>query len=378
MACFFRGFSIMKKMDIVFRLAGLTLFCYLLTMGLPPSVFSVREMIVPAVSDYPLPEAVTLCGERMPLEDRYVREMFDREFTIMVWDRAQVFMWLKRAGRYFPFIEKELSRAGVPEDLKYLAVAESSLIPHIRSSRGALGTWQFMAHTGRRNGLRKDRSVDERRCFERSTEAAVAYLKRLKDTFGTWTLALAAYNMGDARLKREIKHQKVNDYYRLNLPLETERFVFRIAAIKAIMEEPEQYGYHLPPERIYKPVAHDIVKIRTRRPIHITDIAQAVGMDFKDFKELNPQILGYYLPTGRYTIKVPPGLGTTVSLALEKLDNKSTHDKPAITGDYYVVQPGDTLIHISKRSGVPVAKIKRMNGIHGSLIRVGQRLRLTP
>lgn len=368
----------MKKIDIALRLAVFILFFCLLTMGFPSSVFSVRDKIYPSFYDHPLPEALTLCGERMPLEKRYVREMFDREFTIMVWDRAQVFMWLKRAGRYFPHIEKRLSEAGIPQDLKYLAVAESSLITNIRSSKGALGTWQFMAHTGRRNGLRKDRIVDERRCFERSTQAAVTYLKHLKETFGSWSLALAAYNMGETRLKREIREQRVNDYYRLNLPLETERFLFRIAAIKVIMEEPERYGYHMSPGRVYSPVECDIIKVRTRRSIHIADVARTAGMDFKTFKEFNPQILGYYLPTGRYTIKVPPGLGTDVSLALEKLDGKGPSRKQDITGDYYVVQHGDTLIHISKRSGVPVDTIKRLNGIRGSLIKVGQKLRMTP
>lgn len=368
----------MKKIDMVLRFAGCTLLFCFVTMVCPSPVFSVREEMYPACYEYPLPEAITLCSERMPLEERYVREMFDREFTIMVWDRAQVFMWLKRAGRYFPYIEEKLAEAGMPEDLKYLAVAESALITHIRSSKGALGTWQFMAYTGRRNGLRKDRILDERRCFERSTQAAVRYLKHLRDTFGSWTLALGAYNMGETGLRREIRQQRIDDYYRLNLPLETERFVFRIAAIKVIMEDPERYGYHLSPERAYKPVEYDIVKVRTRKSIHIADVAQAAGMDFKAFKELNPQILGFYFPIGRYTIKVPCGLAAGVSLALEKLDGKGPSRKPEITGDHYVVQRGDTLIHISRRSGVPVDTIKRINGIRGSLIKVGQKLRITP
>jgi membrane-bound lytic murein transglycosylase D len=368
----------MKNFSIILRLTGWTLFFYFVTMGLPSSVFSAREKIYPVLYEFPLPESLTLCGERMPLEDQFVREMFDREFTIMVWDRAQVFMWLKRAGRYFPHIKSELSKAGMPEDLKYLAVAESSLITHIQSSKGALGTWQFMAHTGRRTGLRKDRTLDERRSFEKSTEAAIKYLTLLKDTFGTWTLALAAYNMGETRLKRELKQQRINDYYRLNLPLETERFVFRIAAIKVIMEEPERYGYHLPPERVYKPIKCDTVQVGIRRSIHITDAAQAIGIDFKTLKELNPQIIGYYLPAGQYTINAPPGLGTELSLALKKLAGKGQTTTQDISGDYYVVQPGDTLIHISKRSGVPVATLKSINGISGSIIKVGQKLRITP
>ena len=367
-----------RKTNILLRLAGYALLVNIVVMSFPSSAFSVREKISPAFYEFPLPESLTLCGERVPLEDQYVREMFDREFTIMVWDRAQVFMWLKRAGRYFPHIEKEIFKAHMPEDLKYLAVAESSLITYIRSSKGALGTWQFMAHTGRRNGLRKDRTMDERRSFERSTDAAIKYLKGLKDTFGTWALALAAFNMGETRLKKEIKQQRVNDYYRLNLPRETERFLFRIAAIKVILEDPERYGYYLTPAQLYRPIEYDTVNVSIRGSIHITDVAQAIGIDFKAFKEFNPQILGYYLPTGRYRLKVPHGLGAEASLVLKRLDNKGPSPRQDISGDYYVVQPGDTLIHISRRSGVPVATIKRLNGISGSLIMVGQKLRIKP
>ena len=129
------------------------------------------QSLEPSFNDYPLPGALALCGEPIPLEIDAVWEMLDREFTMMVWDRAQVFLWLKRAGKYFPFIERKLAEANMPDDLKYLAVAESSLLTYVRSSAGAAGSWQFMAETGRRHGLRKDRSVDERLSFEHATEA---------------------------------------------------------------------------------------------------------------------------------------------------------------------------------------------------------------
>ena len=141
-----------------FRICVFALSICLILILLPIKAYSVREKIYPVFNDFPLPESVEICGERMPLEKPTVREMLDREFTINVWDRAQVFMWLKRSGRYFPFIENALSKAGMPDDLKYLAVAESSLITYIRSSKGALGTWQFMSLTAKRNGLRKDRT----------------------------------------------------------------------------------------------------------------------------------------------------------------------------------------------------------------------------
>ena len=134
-------------------------------------------------NDHPLPDSLNLCGEPVPLENRQVWERLDREFTISVWDRAQVFMWLKRASRYFPYIEKELAEAGMPQDLKYLALAESSLIGYVRSHAGAKGFWQFMTRTARRNGLRKDSMIDERLSFEHSTRAALKYLLHLKELY---------------------------------------------------------------------------------------------------------------------------------------------------------------------------------------------------
>ncbi|MBW2610293.1 MAG: transglycosylase SLT domain-containing protein [Deltaproteobacteria bacterium] len=368
----------MNKLTFISRLTTFFLSLNLLILTLPSLVVSAQETDLPIFEEFPFPTSLRLFDEPMPLENRYVWEMLDREITISVWDRAQVFMWLKRSGRYFPYIEKALAEAGMPEDIKYVAVAESSLLENIRSSKGAIGVWQFMAHTGRHNGLRKDRNMDERRSFEKSTKAAIKHLKHLKKRFGNWTLTLAAYNLGETGLKREIKAQKVRDYYKLNLPLETERFIFRIAAIKVILENPKRYGYRVAPERIYRPRKCDTVQVRIRIPLHITDIAKALDTDFKLLKELNPEILGYYLPSGRYMIKVPVGLGPGITAVVKQLTSARSHRDKKISGDYYLVQPGDTLIHIAKRTGVSVATLKRLNGIRGSLIIVGQKLRLTP
>ncbi len=337
------------------------------------------QTVGPQYQDVPLPETLSLCGEPMPLKNPFVREMLDRELTISALDAAQVFMWLKRRGRYFPHIERRLREEGMPDDLKYLAVAESALLTHIRSRKGALGTWQFMPHTARRNGLRKDRVMDERRDFERSTDAALKYLKNLRGMFDSWTLAMAAYNCGEARLKKEITHQKVNDYYKLNLPLETERYIFRIAAAKLILEDPGAYGYNLPKEREYKPIACDKVPVHIRAPIPIADVAQSLGTYYKIIKELNPQIRGYSFPAGRYSIAVPAGLGPKLAAALKKHRGKAPRKKAAKGADgRYVVQPGDTLTHISQRTGVSVATLKDLNGLEGSVIRIGQTLRLHP
>lgn len=324
----------------------------------------------------------------MPLENPDVLEMLDREFTVMVWDHARVFMLLKRAARYFPPIEKALRDAGMPEDLKYLAVAESSLIPYARSTSGALGHWQFIPETGQRKGLRKDQSVDERMALERSTEAAILYLKQLKEMFGSWTLAMAAYNCGENRLEKEITEQRVADYFRLNLPTETERYIFRIAAIKVILENPRRYGYILPENQLYKPLKFDTVTVSISSSVHIADLAQAIGTDFKVIKELNPELLNYHLPTGQYSIKVPAGTGQNALAALAQLNNgppvaarpNNNHSAPANNSGQgsYVVQPGDTLTRISNVTGVPVERLKALNGIQDSHIEVGQKLRLAP
>jgi len=347
-----------------------------------------QEGVPPVFKAFSCPKTLTLCGERMPLENPDVFEMLDREFTVMVWDHARVFMLLKRAARYFPFIEKALRDAGMPDDLKYLAVAESALVPYARSTSGALGHWQFIPETGQRKGLRKDQSVDERMALERSTEAAILYLTQLKGMFGAWTLAMAAYNCGENRLQKEIGEQKVADYYRLNLPTETERYIFRIAAIKIILENPRRYGYVLPEDQLYKPLKFDTVTVSISSSVHLTDLAQAIGTDFKIIKELNPELLGYHLPTGQYSLKVPAGSGRNALVALAQLNQgapavpRPNNSSPAPANNssqgVYVVQQGDTLTKISTVTGVPVERLKALNGIPDSHIEVGQKLKLAP
>ncbi len=373
----------MRSQTLLFKLniciLGLILLVLLINIRTPAQ----DEQVPPSVraslpQDVPLPKSVTLCGEKIPIEDRHIMEMFDRELTISALNRAQVFMWLKRAGRYFPPIEQALAEADLPDDLKYLAVAESNLIDYIQSSKGAVGTWQFMPSTAQRYGLRKSRMLDERRDVDRATEAAVLYLKELKEMFGTWLLALAAYNCGEDLIEREIEEQQVKDYFHLNLPVETERFVFRILAIKIILENPGRYGYRLSPGQIYDPISYDTVKVNIGTPLHVTQVAQAVDTDFKTIKELNLHILGHYLPTGKYSLNVPSGRGPEMNDILKQLTLEAQLKKKKRSPRYTVVKRGDTLHLISRRTGVPVATLRKLNKIEGSLIIAGQRLRLTP
>ena len=321
-----------------------------------------------------LPHSITLCNEPIPLESPSVWEKLDREFTIAVWDRPQVILWLKRAGRYFPCLENKLAEEGLPDDLKYLAVAESALITGIRSSKGAVGMWQLMAPTAREHGLRKNRLIDERLDFELATDAALNYIKHLQDTFSSWTLVLAAYYCGEYNLKREVKKQKVDDFYSLNLPSETERFIFRITAIKIIMENPQRYGYHLEAEQIYQPLEYETVQVKIDKQLHLAYMAAAIGAEYRIVKELNPHILTHQLPAGRYTLKVPQGSQSRLTGVLHQLNSKASGEVARASPNHYVVQAGDTLSHIAVKTGISVATLKRLNNIQGSLLRVGQKL----
>ena len=325
-----------------------------------------------------LPQFINLCNEPIPLESPSVWEKLDREFTIAVWDKPQVILWLKRAGRYFPYLEKRLAEEGLPDDLKYLAVAESALITGIRSSKGAVGLWQLMAPTAREYGLRKNQMIDERLDFERATDAALDYIKNLRNTFDSWALALAAYNCGEYHLKREIRKQKVDDFYSLNLPSETERFIFRITAVKIIMENPQRYGYHLEEEQIYPPLEYETVQVKIDQQLHLSYVAASIGSEYRVLKELNPHILRHQLPTGQYSMKVPPGSSDRLMAALQQLNNTSSGEVVEVPPSHYVVQAGDTLSHIAVRTGISVTTLKSLNNIQGSLLKVGQRLRLAP
>jgi membrane-bound lytic murein transglycosylase D len=339
-----------------------------------PEIIAPQPAVV--ITDIPIPEALSLCGEAVPLDNAYAAESLDRELVIAAYDYAQVIMWLKRAGRYFPYIEQQLAARGMPDDLKYLAVAESSLIDYVRSRAGATGTWQFMSLTAKKNGLRHHGKIDDRRNFELSTDAALKHLHDLKDTFGKWNLAMAAYNCGEACVESAISQQRVQDYYRLNLPRETERYVFRIAAIKVIMENPGRYGYHIADDRIYRPIPTDTVAVKLTASIHMTDFAQALGTDCKVIKELNPQFIGYHFPMGQQELRVPAGKGKDVARVLASL-SRSSAGRRAPAGDaVYTVRAGDSLSKISEKTGVSVDSLKSLNELKGSVIRKGQKLRL--
>jgi membrane-bound lytic murein transglycosylase D len=202
---------------------------------------------------YTYPDNLTLCGEAVPLKEQVVREALDREFVLVVWSRAQTTMWLKRAPRYFPELEKKIQAKNLPPDLKYVALVESDLRQRAHSHAGAMGPWQFMGPTAQRFRLQVTPVVDERFDFGQATDAALDYLKTLRQQMGSWALAMAAYNCGEGRVQKEQGLQRVNNYYHLALPEETERYVFRVLAAKVVMESPRTYGFDIPPTAFMDP-----------------------------------------------------------------------------------------------------------------------------
>lgn len=256
---------------------------------------------------YPVPERVSLCGTELPLADPEVREDFDREFNIVLWSRVQTTMWLKRAARYFPPLEKRLRELRLPDDLKYVVLVESDLRVQARSPSGALGPWQFMKPTANRFFLKTEEKFDDRYDFLKATEAALQYLTFLYRTFKDWPLALAAYNCGEGRVQRAIQEQGVNDYFQLSLPEETERYVLRIAAAKVILSQPARYGYDLPPTELYPPLRYDEVEFTTDRDLPLRRLAEVCGTTYKKIRRLNPRLLTAVLPPGVYRLNVPAG-----------------------------------------------------------------------
>jgi len=349
---------------------ALSLFCFLSAyLSVPVNAQQEAAAPVQVVPYVEPPNHLDLCGEPVPLHVQDVWERFDREFTILVYAHAQVYLWLKRAERFFPRFEEELKRRNLPLDLKYVAVAESDLQHGAYSPMGAAGLWQFIPGTGQRYGLATQGSVDERYDFELATDSALRYLKDLYEQFQNWTLAIAAYNCGERRVQEEMERQKVRDYYQLKLPAETERYIFRILAIKAILSSPGKYGYVLPKGAGYPEEAFDYVEATVPYPVPIQALAEKAGITYREFKRLNPSFISREIPKGQYRFRLPQGHGARFR---QNLASFLEAFKPKAV--FHVVEKGDTLTRIAKRYGVSVSELRKWNGLKGSTIRLGQKL----
>ena len=261
----------------------------------------------PPLSSYRLPREMTLCGERVHLQDRNIWENLDREFIVSLDNHAQVLLWMKRARRYFPHIEKTLKEMNLPDDLKYVAITESGLRPHAVSPSGAAGIWQFIPSTGEKYGMRRNKTLDERFDFFKATEGALSYLKTLYEEFGSWTLAMAAYNAGEKRIRKEVELQKTKDYFYIDLPMETERYVYKVAVAKIILSDPGKYGFSLEDSEFYDPLRLERVQIELKQPLPIIEVARAIGFYYKDLKEMNLHLPDEAIPAGIHFLNLPSG-----------------------------------------------------------------------
>lgn len=287
--------------------------------GLIASVVLASGLFIHAVSDskvvktaetagkeYYFPAEIDFAGEKAPLNIADVKERLDRELLVNANLDASTRIIIKRANRAFPVIEPILKKHGVPDDFKYLAVIESGLVNAV-SPAGARGVWQFMPATGKEYALEINDIVDERYHLEKSTEAACKYLLKAKEKFGSWTLAAASYNGGVAGVNNQITFQGVQDYYDLLLTEETSRYVFRILALKEIMQNPQRYGFNVQESELYPVIRTRTVEVATSIP-DLAVWAKEQGINYKILKIHNPWLRDRKLDnkTGKkYILEIP-------------------------------------------------------------------------
>ncbi|WP_297805818.1 lytic transglycosylase domain-containing protein [uncultured Polaribacter sp.] len=252
------------------------------------------------------PENLNLAGERVPLEKNDVRERMDRELLVNTYWQSNGLLLIKRANKYFPILEPLLKKYGLPDDFKYLALAESAFIDET-SSAGAAGIWHFMKSTGKEYGLEINSNVDERYNIEKSTKVAAEYLIKSKKRFNSWTLAAASYNAGNYGISKRLKTQQVDNYYDAKLPDETERYVFRIIALKEVISNPIKYGFSFDQEDLYTMPKTKTITVDTTI-VNIASFAKTLGISYKELKIHNAWLRENKLNNKSrkvYEIKIP-------------------------------------------------------------------------
>ena len=251
-----------------------------------------------------LPEQITFAGEVVPMHNMDVRERLDRELTVNSYWHSSSILLLKRANRWFPTIERILRENNIPDDFKYLAMAESGL-QDVTSHKGATGFWQFMKTAATEQGLTITSEVDERYHVEKATEAACGLLRRHYNHFGSWTMAAAAYNMGQTGLQRQVDRQEQEIYYDLILNPETGRYIFRILAMKAIFSAPRDFGFELTEADMYHSYDYELQTVD--HSVKWPEFCAANDITYRELKLLNPWLREAQLTntTGKeYTVKV--------------------------------------------------------------------------
>ncbi|HXV69399.1 MAG TPA: transglycosylase SLT domain-containing protein [Nitrospira sp.] len=299
--------------------------------------------------------------------------------------RSRFEQWLLRFSRYRPLVENIFSEFDLPSDLVNLSLVESGFNPYAYSRAKATGPWQFMKGTGKLYGLRIDRYVDERRDPIKSTVAAARYLRDLYDLFGTWPLAMAAYNAGEGKVMRALHKAQAQTFSDISktklIRLETKQYVPRIMAATVIAKNPDRYGFSQDPQP-----AHQFEEVIVTRPLHFRAIANTTGIPYEELRLLNPELRRDATPPGdpAYHLKVPVGSGEKVVQLLDRVPTYKFPHQPvkvqqvkAGSQRWYRVRAGDTLEKVSKRFRVPLRTLKARNNLSGPVIKPGEFLIIT-
>lgn len=261
----------------------------------------------PVYQTPPVPDSIRFVGDAVPLDRFDVRENLERELLVNAYFHSQTIRLIKMAPRFFSIIDPILKEEGIPADFKYLAVAESGLNPKAVSPAGAVGIWQLISSAAKENGLEVNSEVDERYHIEKSTRAASRYLRNAFARYQDWALVAASYNAGLSGIDRHMARQKVASYYDLLLAEETERYVYRIMALKLILEDPAKYGFSVSEEELYPLWKTKDVEIKS--PVEdFADFAISHGINYKTLKYYNPWLRDIKLTnkdSKTYLVKIP-------------------------------------------------------------------------
>ena len=265
---------------------------------------------MPAYQISPAPEepvSVTFAGKKIDCDRIDMYERLDRELTSFVYGHTNTLITIKRANRYYPVIMPILKRNGVPDDVFYLSAIESYFNIRAYSPAKAAGLWQFIPSTAKQYGLEVNDEIDERYNVEKSTEAACRYLKNGYAKYGDWATVMASYNAGMNRISKELEHQMADSSFDLYLNEETSRYVFRILAMKVVMEHPFKYGFHLTAEQLYQPI--ECKEVEVSGPVDDwSKWAKSYGITYAQLREVNPWIRAKSLTNKlkkTYKVKIP-------------------------------------------------------------------------
>lgn len=255
----------------------------------------------------PIPAQLSFAGEKAPMDRWDVKEKFDKEYLNTYYSPGGIIYLIKLANRNFPVISQRLKANGVPDDFKYLCIAESNMQSWALSKSGAVGYWQFMDGTAPGYGLETTSQVDERQHLEKATDAACKYLKQAYQRFGNWTAAAASYNCGMAGYAGQASFQKTNNYYDLSLPEETNKYIFRILAFKYVLENADELGFKVRDDEKYGEIPTRSLAVTSSIP-NLAQFAIDNGTTYKMLRTLNPWLKGRSLNVGggkTYTIHLP-------------------------------------------------------------------------